>query len=137
MHARRIALSSFALVFGLALAGFAAAPSTDSPPAPEKACCKHHDAARGAAGAHCDHAKMGAQGTDCKTCCAEHAAMHQEGADGMAGCAKHAEMHKEGADGKASCARHAGMMKDGDKKAGCCCRDACEHAPAQEAPAKS
>ncbi len=142
MHAKKIAFSSLALVFGLALAGFAAASSdtstpVDTPQVEGKACCKHHDATGDKTGMHCDHAKMKAQGEEGKACCAQHAAMHKEGADGMADCAKHAEMHKDGADGKTSCARHAAMMKDGDKKAGCCCEDACEHAKAPEAPAKS
>jgi len=142
MHPRKVAFSSLALVFGLALAGFAAASSdtptsADTPQAAGKACCKHHDSTGDKTGMHCDHAKMKAQGEEGKACCAQHAAMHKDGAGGMAGCAKHAEMHKEGADGKACCAEHAGMMKDGDKKAGCCCQDSCAHAEAQEAPAKS
>ena len=150
MHARKIAVSLFALAFGLAFSAFAGAaadaPAADAPQTPqalEKACCKHHDAAGAKAGMHCDHAKMKGEGEKGEACCAQHAAMHKEGvATGdKACCAQHAERMKGEAtvDGKASCAQHAAMHKDGDKSSCCCCGagEACPHHPVEEAPAKS
>jgi hypothetical protein len=152
MHARKIAVSLFALALGITLAGFAAAspdspataPATPAAPqAAEKACCKHHDAAGDKTGMHCDHAKMKAQGEEGKACCAQHASIHKAGAapaDAQASCAKHAEMMKgdASADTKACCAQHAARMKDGDKSGCCCCGDeTCPHHAAEGAPAKS
>lgn len=160
MHARKIAISLFALAFGLTLSAFAGAaadaPAADAskapqtaqtpqiPPTAEKACCKNHDAAGDKAGMHCDHAnKMKAGGEKGAACCAQHAKMHQEGAsaDAKAACAHHAGMMKgeAPADGKACCAQHAAMHKEGDQS-GCCCSGAgaaCPHHAAAEAPAKS
>ncbi len=147
MFARKIVVSSFALILGLGLAGRAAAapetPATaDAANPAAKACCKHHDDADGKAGMHCDHAKMKAEGEAGKACCAQHAAMHEKGAadDAKACCARHAEMMKDGAAtaAKACCAEHAAMKKDGAKGDCCCCGGgACPHHAPEEAPAKS
>ncbi len=149
MNARKLAVATLALAFGLtltALAGAASdAPATTAPQEAVKACCKHHEGADAKTGMHCDHAKMKAEGGRGEACCAHHARMHQEGAsaDGKAACPHHAGMMKDGAtahagDGKSCCAQHAAMHKDGDKGGCCCCgAEACPHRAASEAPAKS
>lgn len=154
MPAKKIAVSLFALAFGLTLSAFAGAaadaPAADAPKAAQetgKACCKHHEAAGDKTGMHCDHAMMKAAGEKVAgksdACCAQHAKMHAEGAaaEGKAACAHHAGMMKDAAagDGKAGCAQHAAMHKDGDKNGCCCCGsgEACPHHAAEEAPAKS
>lgn len=154
MNARKTTLALFALALGLSLASFAGASpdapavppaAGETPPAAEKACCKHHEAAGEKTGMHCDHARMKAGSEEGKACCAEHAAKHKDGAaaDGKAACAHHAGMKKNAApghagDAKACHARHAAMHKDGDKSGCCCCGggEACAH-HAPEAPAKS
>jgi hypothetical protein len=132
MHARKLAVASFAFVCAFALSGMALAVPESSPDkstakSAEKACCKSHAGAEGSASAHCDKAKGAEHGKEGAACCSNHAAMHKEGADG--------------AGARACCAEHAAVKNDSGKEECCCCSgEACEHsakAAAKAAPAKS
>ena len=132
MHAKRVAVASFAFACALAFSGLAAAaPETatdkETAKSAEKACCKNHEGAEGGAGAHCDKAKGAAHAKEGASCCAHHAATHKEVAGGTGA--------------KACCAEHTAMKQDGAKDDCCCCSgDACAHsakAATAATPAKS